>query len=122
MTVSRFRGAIRADAGLARATASVDVRAEKTMDQSGLNEIVQWIFGALVAAVVLGLFGWYKFKRDEKLVTEVLRKSPVDSRAGRKTSYEISSVTKLHEKRVRKICRKSTRIKKENDGSWRLHE
>lgn len=92
------------------------------MDEAGLNEIVQWIFGALVAAVVLGLFGWIKFKRDEKLVTEVLRQSSVDSRSARKTIYEISSVTKLHEKRVKKICRKSTRIKKEQDGSWRLHD
>ena len=92
------------------------------MGQAGLNEIVQWVFGALVAAVVLGLFGWYKFRRDEKLVTEFLKESHVDSRRVPKTSYEISSVTKLHEKRVTKICRKSTRIKKEQDGAWRLHD
>jgi hypothetical protein len=92
------------------------------MSEAGLNEIVQWIFGALVAAVVLGFFGWFKFRRDEKLVTEVLKESRVDSSRVRKTIYEISSVTKLHEKRVKKICRKSTRIKKEQDGSWRLHD
>ena len=92
------------------------------MSEAGLNEIVQWLFGALVAAAVLGFFGWAKFKRDEKLVTEVLKRSSVDPRSVRKTVHEISSVTKLHVKRVKKICRKSTRIKKEQDGSWRLHD
>ena len=92
------------------------------MSEAGLNEIVQWIFGVLVAAVVLGFFGWLKFKRDENLVTQVLKESDADSRSVRKTSFEISSVTRLHEKRVKKICRKSTRIKKEQDGSWRLHD
>ena len=92
------------------------------MGEAGLNEILQWLFGVLVAAAVLGFLGWAKFKRDEKLVTEVLRRTSVDSRIVRKTIHEISSVTKLHEKRVKKICRKSTRIKKEQDGSWRLHD
>lgn len=92
------------------------------MSEAGMNEIVQWIIGVLVAAAVLGFFGWIKFKRDEKLVTAVLKESRVDSSRARKTIYDISSVTKLHEKRVKKICRKSTRIKKEQDGSWRLHD
>ena len=85
------------------------------------NEIVKLAFAALVGVLVLGLFGWLKFKRDEKVVASFLKDSGVDARRIHKTTYEISSATNLHEKRVRKVCRKSTRIKKEQDDSWKFH-
>ena len=86
------------------------------------NEIVVWVLAGLGAILVLGLFGWLKFKRDEKVVADFLRASGVeDEGRSLKTTKEISSATNLHEKRVRRVCRKSTRIKKEQDGSWRFH-
>ena len=85
------------------------------------NETVKLVFGALVVVFVLGVFGWLKFKRDEKLVASFLKDSGVDDEPIHKTTYEISSATRLHEKRVRKVCLKSTRIKKEQDDSWKFH-
>jgi hypothetical protein len=85
------------------------------------NEAAKLAFGALVAVLVLGVFGWLKFKRDEKVVASFLKDSGVGDRPIQKTTYEISSATKLHEKRVRTVCRKSTRIRKEQDGSWKFH-
>jgi len=54
-------------------------------------------------------------------VASFLKDSGVDDRPIHKTTYEISSATRLHEKRVRKVCLKSTRIKKEQDDSWKFH-
>ena len=85
------------------------------------NEIVKLAFAGLVVVLVLGVFGWLKFKRDEKVVSDFLKDSGVDARRIHKTTYEISSATKLHEKRVRKVCRRSTRIGKERDDSWKWH-
>lgn len=85
------------------------------------NETVKFAFVALVAVLVLGFFGWLKFKRDEKVVADFLKNSGVDTRRIHRTTNEISSATRLHEKRVRKVCRKSTRIKKEQDDAWRFH-
>lgn len=83
--------------------------------------MVELAFAALVGVFVLGLFGWLKFKRDEKVVADFLKNSGLAARRVHKTTYEISSATSLQEKRVRKVCRKSTRIKKEQDDSWRFH-
>jgi hypothetical protein len=85
------------------------------------NETVKLAFAALLVILVLGLFGWLKFKRDEKVVASFLKDSGVDDRPIHKTTYEISSATNLHEKRVRKVCLKSTRIKQQQDDSWKFH-
>lgn len=85
------------------------------------NQILQWVLGALVGVLVLGFFGWLKFKRDEKVVASFLKESGVDARRIFKTTGEISSATNLHETRVRRICQKSIRIKKQKNDSWKLH-
>ena len=85
------------------------------------NGVVEWVLALLVAIFVLGVFGWLKFKRDEKVVADFLKTSGLEERPRLKTTEEISLATKLHVKRVRRVCRKSTRIKKEQDGSWKFH-
>ena len=44
------------------------------------NEVVHLVFAALVVVVILGVFGWLKFRRDEKIVMEVLKNSGVENR------------------------------------------
>ncbi len=92
------------------------------MDGTWLNEWVQWVFGAILVVAILGLFGWLKFKRDEKLVADVLKAPAAEAGQNTKTTTEICSITNLHEKRVRKVCQRSRRIRKHEDGSWRLHD
>lgn len=86
------------------------------------NEIVQIVLATLVAVVVLGLFGWLKFRRDEKIVVEFLKKSGVETGAASVTTTDISSATRLSEARIRKICGKSARIRKhgKEKGYWTL--
>lgn len=84
------------------------------------HEAVQWILASLVGVLILGVFGWLKFKRDEKVVARFLKESGLETRRILKTTSEISTATEIHEGRVRKVCRKSARIKRE-DGSWKLH-
>jgi len=88
------------------------------------NGIVQAVLVAFAAVAVLGLFGWLKFKRDEKVVEEFLKDSGLPDRKRFSTTIEIATATSLHEDRIRKICKKSTRIKKEHkdDDTWKLHE
>ena len=85
--------------------------------------IVQLVLAALVAVVILGLFGWLKFRRDEKVVADFLKESGLERRQRFRKTVEISSATRLHEDRVRSICSKSTRIKKtsEHVDAWKLH-
>ena len=90
-----------------------------------LNEpLVQWILLAIAAVVVLGLFGWLKLRRDEKVVTEFLKSSGVETRRPFRTTIEISEATELREKRVRTVCKKSNRIGRHQDeeDSWNLHD
>jgi len=82
---------------------------------------VKWLLAIPAGVLVLGLFGWLKFKRDEKVVADFLRDSGVEAQPENKTTYEISSSTNLHERRVRKICRKSARIRGEDEDSWKFH-
>ena len=88
------------------------------------NGIVQLVLAVLAAVAVLALFGWLKFRRDEKIVAEFLKDSGLDGRKRFNTTVDISSATRLHEDRVRSVCNKSTRIKrkKEDDDAWKLHE
>jgi len=37
------------------------------------NEAIQVVLATLVVVVVLGVFGWLKFRRDEKIVIEFLK-------------------------------------------------
>ena len=88
-----------------------------------LNEpLVQWILLAIVVVGVLALFGWMKLRRDEKVVADFLHSSGVDSRRPFRTTSEIADATDLHEKRVRTVCHKSTRINLKHDEVWKLHD
>ena len=39
------------------------------------NDGILVVLATLVVVVILGIFGWLKFKRDEKIVMEVLKHS-----------------------------------------------
>ena len=87
------------------------------------NGIVQGVLATLIGVLILGIFGWLKFKRDEKIVTEFLKNLEVETRHTFRTTHEISSATKLSKNRIRKLCSKSSKIKRKqkDKDSWKLH-
>ena len=76
------------------------------------NEIVQWVLATIIGALILGIFGWLKFKKDEKIVAEFLKNSGVETRHTSRTTHTTSSAADLREKRVRKVCNKSSKTMK----------
>ena len=86
------------------------------------NRIVQGVLATLVAVVILGVFGWLKFRRDEKIVIEFLKKSGVEAGDASGSTDDISSATRLSEARINRICSKSTMIRKhrKEKGHWTL--
>jgi len=88
------------------------------------NGVVQLVLAVLAAVAILALFGWLKFRRDEKIVAEFLKDAGLDGSKRFRTTVDISSATRLHEDRVRSVCNKSNRIKQkqEDDDVWKLHE
>lgn len=88
------------------------------------NDGILVVLATLVVVVILGIFGWLKFKRDEKIVMEVLKHSGVQTRDDFTTTSSISSATSLSEARIRRVCGKSARIKRHrhDSESWRLDQ
>jgi len=86
------------------------------------NGIVQGVLATLVVVVILGVFGWLKFRRDEKIVIEFLKKSGVETGGASSATDAISSATRLSEARIRRVCSKSAMIRKhgKENGSWTL--
>jgi hypothetical protein len=86
------------------------------------NGIVQGVLLALVGVLVLGLFGWLKFRRDEKIVAEFLENSGVEAAHTATTTHAIHLSTKLSKARIGTVCRRSKRIKRhrEEGESWKL--
>jgi hypothetical protein len=85
------------------------------------NGIVQGVLATLIGVLVLGIFGWLKFKRDEKIVTKFLKNSGVETRHNFRTTHAISSATNLSEERIRKVCSKSSKIRRnqKEKESWK---
>jgi len=75
------------------------------------KEVIVVVLATLVV-VILGVFGWLKFRRDEKIVMEFLKNSGVETRDDFTTTTAISSATRLSEARIRKVCGKSAMIRK----------
>lgn len=88
------------------------------------NGIVQGVLATIIGVLILGLFGWIKFKRDEKIVTDFLKKSGVETNHTFRSTHAISSATNLSEERIRKVCSKCSRIRKnqKEKESWKLSE
>jgi hypothetical protein len=86
------------------------------------NGTVQGVLATIAVVIVLGVFGWLKFRRDEKLVIEFLKKSGVETGSSSRTIDAISSATALSETRILRICSRSSMIKKhgKDPGSWTL--
>jgi hypothetical protein len=84
--------------------------------------MIKVVLVSLVVVVVLGGFGWLKFRRDEKIVIEFLKNSGVESGDDFITTTAISSATRLSETRIRRICGKSARVRRHHDerDSWFL--
>jgi hypothetical protein len=87
------------------------------------NDVIKIALVTLVVVIVLGVFGWLKFRRDEKIVIEFLKNSGVESGDDSTTTAAISSATRLSETRIRRVCGKSAVIRKhhEDSESWKLH-
>jgi len=81
------------------------------------NEVIRVVLATLVVVVILGFFGWLKFKRDEKIVMEFLKNSGIQTRDDFTTTSRISSATRLSEARIRRVCGKSARIKRHRQDS-----
>jgi hypothetical protein len=86
------------------------------------NGIVQGVLATLVGVLILGIFGLLKFKRDEKIVTKFLKNSGVETSHTFRTTHAISSATNLSEERIRNVCSKSSKIRRnqKEKGSWKL--
>jgi hypothetical protein len=86
------------------------------------NGIVQGLLVTLIGAIILGLFGWLKFKRDEKIVAKFLQNSGVETPHTFRTTHAISSSTNLRKERIRKVCSKSSKIRRnqKEKESWKL--
>jgi hypothetical protein len=87
------------------------------------NGIVQGVLATLILVIILGILGWLNFKIDKKIVTKFLANSGVESRDTYNTTHAISSAINLSEQRIRKVCNKSPRIRKnqkEEKESWKL--
>ena len=86
--------------------------------------MVKGLFFAFICLLVLGLFGWLKYKKDERIVTQVLRQFGHQGSDGFISTQAISSATQLSERRVRKVCRKSAVITnhREDEESWKISE
>lgn len=87
------------------------------------NGIVQGILATIIGAIILGVFGWLKFKRDEKIVTKFLEDSKVETGHAFKSTHAISSAINLSHERIKKVCNKSPKIKRneKEKESWKLH-
>lgn len=57
------------------------------------NEVILVVLATLVV-VILGVFGWLKFRRDEKIVMDVLKNSGVEPRDDFTTTSAISKKVK----------------------------
>jgi hypothetical protein len=86
------------------------------------NGIVRGVLATLVVVLVLGIFGWLKFKWDEKIVARFLKESGIETGGASATTDAIASATRLSEVRIRKVCRKSRRIEKHEQDKdfWKL--
>ena len=88
------------------------------------NGIVQSVIGALIVALILWLIGLMRSRAHENKILEFMRKSEIDTSHKFRSTHAISSAINLSEERIRKICSKSKKIKrnqKENE-SWQLAE
>jgi hypothetical protein len=85
--------------------------------------VIKIVLVTLVVVIILGLFGWLKFRRDEKVVIEFLKNSGVDAGDDFKSTAAISSATRLSESRIRRICGRSARVRRHHEDweSWKLH-
>jgi len=86
------------------------------------NGIVQAVLATLIGVLILGIFGWLKFKRDEKVVAKFLKNSGVETSHTFRTTHAISSATNLSQERIRKVCSKSCKIKRnqKEKESWKI--
>jgi hypothetical protein len=82
--------------------------------------VIKIVLVTLVAVIILGVFGWLKFRRDEKIVIEFLKNAGVEPGDDLTTTAAISSATRLSETRIRKVCSKSAMIKshRKEKGCW----
>ena len=58
------------------------------------NEVILVVLATFVVVVILGVFGWLKFRRDEKIVMDVLKNSGVEPRDDFTTTSAISKKVK----------------------------
>ena len=86
------------------------------------SEMVEGVLAALIVILILWIFGWLKFKRDEKIVARFLENAGVETPQACRTTNAIASGTNLSEARIRKVCRNSTRVRRnrKEKESWRL--
>jgi len=86
------------------------------------DQIILGIASGLGVAILLGTWKFINDKRDTNRIIDFLKNSEAATEQRFKSSHAISSDTNLSEERVRKLCSKTGRIKRNTreKESWRL--
>ena len=93
------------------------------MEQQSLsNQIIIGIISSLVVAIMLGAWKIIHDRRDTNKIISFLKNSAATTKNTFRSNHAISSDTNLSEERVRKLCSKSKKIKRNTmeKESWRL--
>ena len=85
-------------------------------------ELVIGILATLIASFIVGSIRFFINKKDTNKILSFLEESKNDTDLEFRSNHAISSETDLTEDRVRKLCSKSKRIKRNANEkeSWKL--
>lgn len=88
------------------------------------NRIVQSIIASLIVAFLIWLISWLRSNNDTKKIISYMEESREKTSHVFKSTHAISSAINISEEKVRKICSKNTKIKRnekeKEKESWRL--
>ncbi len=86
------------------------------------DQIILLIASALVVAILLGVFKVISDKRDTNTIIAFLKDSEAATEDRFRSNHAIASDTNLSEERVRKLCSKTNRIRRnpKEKESWCL--
>ncbi len=90
--------------------------------QSLSDQILIAIVSGLIVAILLGAWKVAHDRRDTNKIVTFLKNSEATTENTFRSNHAISSNTNLSEERVRKLCSKSNKIKRntKEKESWRL--
>ena len=92
------------------------------MDKFFGNGIVQGVLATLIGALLLWFISFIRLKADESKIVKFLMKSQKETQHTLRSTNAISSDLNLSEDRLRKICSKSKKVRRnqKDKESWCL--